>query len=478
MKLLLKLIACSLVFIVYSCSESSLVGEELLNESIPFNAVVNDTLTVKLSTVKQDKLRTDGLGNYLIGHIEDDPDFGNTWASVFTQVRLPSNNIDLVSSSSLVPVYDSLVLRLAYNLFYGDSTALQTIKVFELTENLTEACDTCYQYSSANYNSTPLAVLDNYQHQFSDSITLRRATAYNQKTDTFLVEQINTPTHLRLKLNNEFGERLFAQSGQTPFVDNDRFLEFFKGLHIEVDRNNSDKDLMISYALQTSNVSSLVLYYHTEGQDYIYGDTINGVVDSSLVTTYNHETLDFSINPFSKAFNRIINDYSGSNALAALNSNPDELGDDFAYIQAGGGVHIKVEFPYIKHQDFEKVLINKATLNLYPMPTANAMFNPPDLIFMYDADLYNRGFYTGDLIESGSLLYTDTATNQMRYSFNSLNNFNFSELIQNIIEGENSEEIILVPVNNSFTVNRAVIGGGNRTDDLKAELELIYTLTD
>jgi len=467
MKLLCKLIAGCLFLMAYSCSEPSLVGEELFNEAIPFEALRTETVTVKLTTVKEDRLQTNALGNYLIGHIEDDPDFGNTRASVFMQVRLPSNNIDLMSNSSLIPVYDSLVLRLGYNFHYGDSMALQTIKVYELNESLGSISDTCYQNSSAGFNFEPLATLENYRHQFVDSITLTRPSAYNTKEDTLIIEEIKTATHLRIRLNDELGERFFVQSGQTAFVDNDEFLNFFNGLHVAIDDDASDKDLMVSYALQTSSVSSLILYYHTEGQDYIYGDTINGVADSSLVTTYNHQTLGFPINFNSKAFNQIINDYSGSNALAALNSSPGDEGDELAYIQGGGGLHIKVEFPDIKNGDFDDVLINKATLKLQ-IPTVDSKFGPPDLITMYDAALYKEGFYSSDIF---SLLNTDTVSNLKSYEFN------FPALLQNIIEDENSEEIILVPVNNSFTVNRAVIGG-NTSDSLKAKLELIYTLIE
>jgi len=469
MKLLLKLTACCLLIMAYSCSEPSLVGEELLDEAIPFDAFFTDTVTVKLSTVKEDKLKTDSLGNYLIGNIEDKPEFGNTRASVFTQVRLATNEIDLVSSTSELPVYDSLVLRLAYNFHYGDSTAAQTIKVFEVTEDFENTRNTYYQSDKLAYNTTPVGVLDNYKHQFSGSITLRRPTAFN--ADTTIVDTTETPTHLRIKLDDDLGERFFAQSGQTAFRDNDEFLKFFKGFHIAVDKDASDRSLMVSYALETSSVSSLLLYYHTEGQDSIYvEDTLGVVVDSFLVTTYNHQTLGFPINFGGNTFNQIINDY-GRPVFDALNSSAGNEGDELAYIQGGGGLHIKVEFPNIKNEYFDNVLINKATLNLYQVPSANAKFNPPALISMYDAELYNDGFYGNNVFEARSLLNTDTATQKMQY------NFNFPALLQNIIEGENSEEIILVPVNNSFTTNRAIIAG-DTNDDLKAKLELIYTLTE
>jgi len=475
MKLLCKLIACSFLLIAYSCSEPSLVGEELLLEPIPFNALRTDTVTVKLTTVRDDSLQTNGLGNFLMGYIEDKPVFGTTKASIFMQARLPSNNIDISSVDTLPTIPDSLVLRLGYNFYYGNSAAMQTIKVFELDESLGDVSDICYQSDSVSYKPEYLGILEDYQHHF-DSITLSRPAVRNLDEDTVTMEAFKAPPHLRIKLSDTLRNQLFRQSGKMPFQDNTEFLDYFKGLYATVDDENPDKNLMVSYAIQNSSLSSLVLYYHTEVENYIYGDTINGEVDSSLAVTYNHYSQEFSINFNGKVFNRIINNYEKSNAGTVTDTSkykPGEKGDSFVYIQGGGGLNIKVEFPYIKDGEFDDILINKATLSLHhKIHSEDTLYTPPSLITMYDANLYNDGFYTNDLFESRSLLNTDSLSNQMRYDFN------FPALLQNIIEGDNSEEIILVPFNNRFTVNRAIIGGGNRTDSFQAKLELIYTETE
>jgi len=461
MKLLCKLTACCLLIMAYSCSEPSLVGEELLEDTIPFNALRTDTVTVKLTTVKPDWIQTNGLGNYLMGQIVDEPDFGSTKASIFTQTRLARNDIRISNDE----IYDSLVLQLAYNFHYGDTLGKQTIKVFELSNNLCDP-DTCNYYQNDKINSfpDPVGELTDYQHQFSGSIALKNLV-FSSADSTSISEDI-VPSHLRIKISDTIGQRLFnvfPDPDSEKLIDYKLFLDTLKGFHIDIDENTSDDNLMVSYTLQTNTSSKMVLYYHSEEQDYIYTDSLK--TDSVLVsTTYNHKTIDFSIQN-ATSFNQIRNDYKG-NALAALNSRPGEEGDELAYIQAGGALHVKVEFPYIKNGDLDNVLINKATLILHQVPSVNSIYNPLALINMYDAELYNDGFYSNiDEFEARSLLDT----------INWQHTFNFPALLQNILECENvedtikcenSEEIILVPANNSFTVSRAILVG-DTDDDLE-----------
>lgn len=467
MKLLLKLTACCLLIMAYGCSEPSFVGEELLEEAIPFNALRTDTVTVKLTTIKPDWIKTNSLGNYLMGQIADESDFGSTKASIFTQTRLAQNNTRIGNDE----IYDSLVLQLVYNFHYGDTMDMQTIKVFELSDSLFCPNNTCYQNKDIKSFPSSVGELIDHQHQFSGSIVLK-SPVFSGNDTTSISEEI-IPSHLRIKLNDELGQRLFnffPDPESNNLINNTLFLDVLKGFHIEVDKNASDENLMVSYALQTNPFSKMVLYYHTEGQDYIYTDSLN--TDSVLVTTYSHKTIDFSINN-ATIFNQIRNDYKGS-ALAALNSRPGDEGDELAYIQAAGGLHVKVEFPHIKNGDLDNALINKATLSLHQIPSADSLYNPLALISMYDSELYDDGFYiTVDDFEARSLLDT----------INWKHTFNFPALLQNMLECENredsircenSEEIILVPTNNLFSVSRAIIAG-DTNDELEAKLELIYT---
>ena len=98
-----------------SCDESSVVGLDVQPEHDLLNVGYQDTTTIFTRTVKGDSLITDeslittGIG--LIGKYID-PVFGTSTASMYTQVRLPSNLTSISFGTS--PVCDSVILSLVY----------------------------------------------------------------------------------------------------------------------------------------------------------------------------------------------------------------------------------------------------------------------------------------------------------------------------------------------------------------------------
>ena len=90
----------------------------------------SDTTTVVTSTELDDSLLTDELSLQLIGKYND-PTFGTSTASVYTQV-----NLEGTPAFGINPIADSLVLCLAYAGYYGDTLPSQKIDVYQLTENM------------------------------------------------------------------------------------------------------------------------------------------------------------------------------------------------------------------------------------------------------------------------------------------------------------------------------------------------------
>ncbi len=118
--------------IICSCSEKNIVGIDLLPDKNGLGTTFTDTVTIISYTVREDSLRTDTLfSQHLLGSY-DSPVFGKTYANIYSQVLLPSNNIDLGSSLIL----DSVVLTLDYAGFYGDTAIQHKILVYQLTEDL------------------------------------------------------------------------------------------------------------------------------------------------------------------------------------------------------------------------------------------------------------------------------------------------------------------------------------------------------
>ncbi|MFA5781348.1 MAG: DUF4270 family protein, partial [Bacteroidales bacterium] len=132
LKNLLRLSAAIfLLSFLFSCEEPDIVGLEVQPPNDKMDVVFCDTITLVAYSVKEDSIRTDETVYNLLGS-NYDPIFGKNSASFYSQARLSSNNANFGSN----PVLDSIVLSLLYKGIYGDTSAQQTVKVYELAENI------------------------------------------------------------------------------------------------------------------------------------------------------------------------------------------------------------------------------------------------------------------------------------------------------------------------------------------------------
>ena len=120
-----------------SCNESSVVGLDVQPSNDLLNVGFEDTTSINTRTVKGDSLITDetliSSGNVLIGKYID-PVFGTSIASIYTQLRLPTNIV--ATSFGTAPVCDSIIISLIYEgTAYGKKDKkLQKLNVYQLSE--------------------------------------------------------------------------------------------------------------------------------------------------------------------------------------------------------------------------------------------------------------------------------------------------------------------------------------------------------
>ena len=125
-----------------SCDESSVVGLDVQPENDLLNVGFQDSTTIYTKTIKGDSLITDeslitsGIG--LIGKYAE-PVFGTASASIYTQVRLPSNIAS--NTFGINPICDSIILSLVYEgTAYGKKDRKpQRLNVYQVTESMSTA---------------------------------------------------------------------------------------------------------------------------------------------------------------------------------------------------------------------------------------------------------------------------------------------------------------------------------------------------
>ena len=426
MKQLLRALFCIFIIGLSSCSEPSLVGEEILPTSGLNGAQYSDTTSIFTFAIPEDSITTDNLSFYNLGSIENET-FGKVVSDIFTQIRLPSNEIDLGDDL----IFDSIVLKLDYNFFYGDSSAMQTIVVHELTEDMVESED--YNQTTTFNFGAELGRKDNHVHGFSDSL---------------LINGNQIKPHLRIRLDDTYGQRFIDASSTNDFLNNDNFLSVFKGLYIQFDDQNSENKLMVAYDM-ASTLSTISLYYQ------------NSESDSLL--------LNFPINANAETVNHITQNYTSSLIENYLNIDNAE-GDSVCFALGQGGVNTRIEFPYL--ENYGEAVVNQATLTVYEIQRtgADTIYTAPEIMFLarQSTTVDEDGF---GLISNADLTFEVDALGNIVYKYE----FNVVILIQDLMEGEGlDQEIFLVPASRQ-TQPRRVVLGGNGHPTYPMRLEFTYT---
>lgn len=283
---------------------------------------------IKAYTLTDVKQRTDKPGFNLLGTFND-PIFGKTTADFATQFRLKSFP-DFKNHAQP----DSLVLHLLYNEVYGfhDTLPAQTLKVYELASSLVFD-NTYYQdVDLKGLAKSELLAEKTYTPKFKlDSLTNTYGSTKAHPKDTVIQE-------IAIKLDLSLARKLMAADSLT-LSDNDKFLQYFKGLYVEAGDLNKLGGIMRIYTLASG--SSLVLHYHNDLKNslsYIYG-----------------------INANTARVDRFTHDYSKTAFAANLDKETGQ--DSLIYLQTTGGLRSKILIPSLgSWGDSANVAINKAEL--------------------------------------------------------------------------------------------------------------------
>jgi hypothetical protein len=331
-----------------SCNDPSIIGASLLDDDL-INVKYVDTSTLIMRTIKVDSVRTytpaSPLFNYILGDLND-PIFGETQSSLYTQFNVGFNNA--VPSSSLVDgIIDSAVLVLRYNEsgFYGEASSLHTLTVHEVTEDL-GIKDTLYSNMGFSFDASPIGEIQFIPKM--DSITL----VPHGEPDT----TIQFGPQIRVPISDIFARQMLDTS---LWVNDTIFADRFKGLHIQ--SNSSGGSFFgtdLSAASNESELNRLMVYVTDDTLSFDIQFDLRGI-----------RTTEF------------IHDYSGSIVESFIEN--EEMGDSLIFIQGMSGVEFEMDLSYIR--DFKDVLINKVELEYVTaeiMEDDTSIYEPIDNIML------------------------------------------------------------------------------------------------
>ena len=131
----------------YGCKKQSQhIGESLQPNSSYIQVAFTDSNSISAEVERIDSLSTKAASYSLVGNLND-PHFGNSNLSFYTQIGLTSNSLDWGEGATI----DSIVLQILYTGYYGDTLTPITLRVHEVTQDMSSD-STYFSNKTAQYN--------------------------------------------------------------------------------------------------------------------------------------------------------------------------------------------------------------------------------------------------------------------------------------------------------------------------------------
>lgn len=442
-----RLLSASLIAmsaLMFSCTNPDELGLDFIDDQL--GTKYTDTLTIEAHSVKVERLRTDMAGNLLAGYIND-PVFGKTQAGFYVQFRLSSNNVYLGQGALI----DSVVLSLVYGGFYGDTLHSQKFTVWEITEPFLRA-DTSIQYYS------------NQSLEISENFIIEKTFAPRIKSLVDTTTHKTWPPHLRLKLSDEFANKLLAAgdtaSASYSMSNNEVFTNAFPGLFIQ--GQPIEQTGAIVYFPATNTYNRLNIYYKNPPSNA-------------------QKTLTINVREESAKYNRFDRfDFVGASAglYQQVVLGDTAMGDSILFVSSMAGTKVKLKVPHLKEigKLGNRVAVNKAQLII----TADTSFVNPahfklldrfglvgvktdsTIYYLRDDDSFIGGTYFGGGYASKTKQYV----------------FNVTRHVQDVIDGKTENFDLNILAGGAFTnAGRSVLFGPKHSQ-YPMKLIIAYTILE
>jgi hypothetical protein len=433
--LLLTLFVALIAFA--SCKKLPDIGSSLQPNSSFIKVAFSSNHDIIAETERIDSLSTKAASLSLVGDLND-PFFGNSNLSFYSQIGLTSNSIKWGEGATT----DSIVLQMVYSGYYGDTLSQLTLKVNEVAESMSGDSMTYYSNTSfalgeelANYTFSP-----------------RPRTFSNIDDDSLFTAVIRIP------IANTLGDKFISNESQ--FTSNKTFMNYFNGLNVSCEPANGTG--VICYFNLLNTKSYLRIYYHN-----------------------NHDTTfyDFNVSDKYIRFNHFDHDYASAQAPIAFD---DTASNEYLYVQSTAGVRTRLVFPNLAQwaEDMNtNVLINEAKLIMNGangvingVNNDTAMFSQPAQLIVVKAKEDGSYSILPDQMV-GTKYYNgmyDAKTDQVW--------FRISEYVQDLVlAGPDAENygLFLYTYAGSNNAKRWIFHGpGSQDTTNKIKLEIIYSQID
>lgn len=405
---------------------------------------MTDTVSIAAHSVLSEPIVTTNYGRILLGSTMD-PVFGKTTANYYSQLRLQSDIVDFNFGENAV--IDSLILSLAYEGYYGDTTTPITLRVYELSEKINS--DSGFYYYSNDE-------ITHYPTEIGHKTFLPKPNTPTYNTDSLAIEP-----HIRIdlmELTNEFGNKLINAPLEV-LQNNENFSDYIYGFCVKSDPVNEIGGSLLYIDILSIN-TDITLYYRNDAtSDITYAMKLYD--STTRFNQYDHNNYQDASSEFK----------------AQVLEGDSLLGQDKIYVQALGGVVTKLTFPFIENlNSIGKIAINSAELTVKGIEDNNGVaperftlleVNPDGtatnaIIDVFEGENYFGGFH-------------DTINDEYK--------FQIARYIQQLVNQETTDNGIYMKMYGSFTNGgQYILNGTNPTSPTpytdRIKLKVTYTIIE
>lgn len=424
----------AMIFIISSCKKADTIGLEVLPDDDRLEGSYTDTITLNAFTLREDSISTSGTTFHLLGS-HNDPIFGYSKASIYTQLRLSAANPDFGTN----PQLDSVVLSLAYAGYATDIMKLGGEQSFSVHRLLEDMIDTVSYYSndSLSYQKLPLGTY----------------SGFVKAKDSVYINGVSEPPQMRIRLSNSFGNEILSS---TSLTSDENFLDVFKGFYITATTQNLLPGTgTLAYINPASTYTKMTLYYHND--------------DTTAALLFN-----FVVNSSTKRFNNFEHDYSSAIDINAQLADTT-LGVNGLYLQAMAGLKAKITFPYINNlqANGRKIAVNKAELIFSVSDNTTDRHSPPArLAIVKKGDDGVDKVIDDNIYESTDFVGGSYSSSNKRFSFN------IPRHIQSLLNDTTADKSVYLRVTSAAVSGNRVVLNGTGNTDKPLKLRLTYTIID
>ena len=430
--ILLTLLIAMMAF--SSCKKLPDIGSSLQPNSSYIKVAFSGKHDIIAETEHVDSLSTKAASLSLVGDLND-PIFGNSNMSFYTQMGLTSNSVKWGEGATT----DSIILQMIYSGYYGDTLTSLTLKVHEVAESMSGDSMTYYSNTSfaigeelANYTFSP-----------------RPRTKGNIDDDSL------TTAVIRIPINNSLGDKFI--NDENNFSSNSNFMKYFNGLYVSCEPASGTGAICYFNLLNTK--SYLRIYYHND---------------------YDTTFTDFNVSDKYIRFNHFEHNYTSAQAPIAFD---DTSSNQYLYVQSAAGVRSRLIFPTLNQwaKDMNtNVLVNEAKLiltgandNINGVNNDTALFTQPAQLVVVKAKEDGSYSILPDQLV-GTSYYNGTYNPKTDQVW-----FRISEYVQDLILSDSDAEnygLFIYTYAGANNAKRWIFHGPDSPDTTnRVKLEIIYS---